>query len=328
MQQNHVSKGAGMYRAASCRVVIIGAGRVGSHCAMSLIPGHLVDEIVLIDVNEALAEAQATDLADFACGMGMSMTVRAGTYADCDRASFVLVTAGRGRRPGETRLELLNDTLSVLQNISDQLAATAFDGVLVCVTNPVDIATEYLSQRLNLPACQVIGTGTALDTIRLKRDLSQRTGVDVSQIQGFCMGEHGDSSFVAWSHVSLGGVPLNEYVAARPDLLDSVDVDQIQDVVHGSGAHIIGGKGCTEFGVGSVVTGVIAAVARRETRILPLSVHLDGEYGESGICAGTPCVVGRKGVEQVLEVDLTAREASAMRKSCRIIRERLAEISA
>lgn len=316
-----------MYRAATCRVVIIGAGRVGSHCAMSLIPGHLADEIVFIDVNEALAKAQATDLADFATGMGMSMTVRAGSYTDCDKASFVLVTAGRGRRPGETRLELLNDTLGVLENISDQLAATSFDGVVVCVTNPVDIATEYLSRRLRLPSCQVIGTGTALDTIRLKREISARTGVDVNQIQGFCMGEHGDSSFVAWSHVSLGGVPLNEYIGARPELLDQIDVVQIQEVVHGSGARIIDGKGCTEFGVGSVVTGVIAAVSRRETRILPLSVHLDGEYGESGICAGTPCVVGGKGVEQVLEVDLTAREASYMRASCRIIRKRLSEIS-
>ena len=315
-----------MYKAQSCRVVIIGAGRVGSHCAMSLIPGHLADEIVLIDANQALAEGQATDLADFATGMGSGITVRAGSYADCDQASFVLIAAGRGRRPGETRLELLTDTLGVLKSISNALSQTAFDGMLVCITNPVDIATEYLSQRLGLPAKQVLGTGTSLDTIRLKRILSERTGVDVGQIQGFCMGEHGDSSFVAWSHVSLGGVPLSEYVSARPELLDVIDIDEIQQLVHESGGSIINGKGCTEFGVGSVVTGVIAAVSRGETRILPLSVHLDGEYGESGICAGTPCVVSGKGVEHILEVDLTAREAQAMRRSCGIIRSRLEEI--
>ena len=314
-----------MYKARSCRVVIIGAGRVWSHCGMSLIPGHLADEIVFIDANEQLAAGQAADLSDFATGMGRDITVRAGSYADCDEASFVLVAAGRGRRPGETRLELLNDTLGVLKDIADKLSQTAFDGVLVCITNPVDIATEYFSQRLGLPASQILGTGTALDTIRLKRILSGLTGVDVGQIQGFCMGEHGDSSFIAWSHVSLGGVPLSEYLGARPELFDVVNIDEIQELVHGAGGTIISGKGCTEFGVGSVVTDVIAAISRGETRILPLSVHLDGQYGETGICAGTPCIVNGKGVEQILEVDLTAREASYLRNSCRIIRERLAE---
>ncbi len=316
-----------MYKADLCRVVIIGAGRVGSHCAMSLIPGHLADEIVLIDANEPFAAAQATDLADFATGMRRGTTVRTGTYDDCDQANFVLVTAGRGRRPGETRLELLHDTLGSLRDIADRLSATSFDGVVVTVTNPVDIATEYLLQRLGLPASQVLGTGTSLDTIRLKRILSAKTGVDVGQIQGFCMGEHGDSSFVAWSHVSLGGVPLQEYLRARPDLDQDVRRGEIERVVHESGARIIEGKGCTEFGVGSVVTDLIWAVSRGETRILPLSAHLDGQYGERGICAGTPCVVGGGGVEQVLEVELTGRERGLMAASCGVIRGRLEEIA-
>ena len=316
-----------MYKADLCRVVIIGAGRVGSHCAMSLIPGHLADEIVLIDANEAFAAAQATDLADFATGMRRGTMVRTGTYADCDQANFVLVTAGRGRRPGESRLELLHDTLGSLRDIADKLSATSFDGVVVTVTNPVDIATEYLLQRLGLPAHQVLGTGTSLDTIRLKRILSAKTGVDVGQIQGFCLGEHGDSSFVAWSHVSLGGVPLQEYLRARPDLAQDVSRGEIQRVVHESGGQIINGKGCTEFGVGSVVTDLIWAVSRGETRILPLSAHLDGQYGERGICAGTPCVVGGGGVEQVLEVELNAREKELMAASCDVIRSRIEEIS-
>lgn len=316
-----------MFKAQHCRVVIIGAGRVGSHCAMSLIPGHLADEIVLIDANTEFAKAQATDLADFSCGMRSGVVVRAGGYHDCDRASFVIITAGRGRRAGETRLELLRDTRYALEDITVQLAQTSFDGMLVCITNPVDIATMLLSRQLNLPAAQVVGTGTSLDTIRLKRILSQRTGIDAQQIQGFCMGEHGDSSFVCWSHVSLGGVPLGEYLAARPDLAPSLQRSEIQRAVHTAGGDIIAGKGCTEFGVGSVVTDIIASVSRGETRILPLSVHLAGQYGEEGVCAGVPCILGRYGVEQVVELPLTHDEEESMHRSCSVIRQRLAEVS-
>ena len=312
-----------MYTADRRRVVVIGAGRVGSHCAMSLIPGHLVDEIVLIDANKDFAQAQATDLADFSCGMGSGVRVRTGSYRDCDEASFVLVTAGRGRRKGESRLDLLRDTLGVLENIADNLSATSFDGMLVCVTNPVDVAAEYLVRRLSLPASQVVGTGTALDTIRLKRILAAGTMLDVGQIQGFCMGEHGDSSFVAWSHVSVGGVPIEEYVRMRPELEQRVAFAQVQQQIHESGASIIGGKGCTEFGVGSIVTELIVAVSRNEKRILPLSVHLDGQYGEKDICVGTPCVIGKHGVEQVLEVDLRFDEQDLMRRSCAIVRNAL-----
>ena len=312
-----------MFEAKSTRVVIIGAGRVGSHCAMSLIPRRLVDEIVLVDINPALAEAQATDLADFACGMTSGVRVRSGTYDDCNEATFVLVAAGRGRKPGETRLELLRDTFGVLKSVSDNLSATSFDGILVCITNPVDIATEFLSRSLSLPASQVVGTGTALDTIRLKRILSERTGVGISQINGFCMGEHGDSSFVAWSHVSVGGVPLSEYAKANDPLLSSDELAKIEQQIHATGGDIISGKGCTEFGVGSVVTELVRAVTCDEKHVLPLSVHLDGQYGETGICAGTPCVVDGGGVVRVLEVELTGREQVSMTRSCAVIRKAL-----
>lgn len=311
-----------MYRSVSTRAVIIGAGRVGSHCAMSLIARRLVEEIVLIDTNQAFAKAQATDLADFSTGMGSSVSVREGSYADCNTASFVLITAGRGRRPGESRLDLLRDTFGVLKDISAKLSATSFDGMVVCVTNPVDIATEYLYHQLNLPASQILGTGTSLDTIRLKRILSDRTGIDTRQIQGFCMGEHGDSSFIAWSHVSLGGVPLDEYVGGWGST-EPFDLQRIEDEVHSTGADIISGKGCTEFGVGSVVTDVIATVTRNQVRVLPLSVHLSGQYGWHGLSIGTPCVVSGQGVERILETDLTAHEMELMQRSCGIISNRL-----
>lgn len=312
-----------MANAGICRVMIIGAGRVGSHCAMSLIPGHLADEIVLIDRNRPLAEAQAADLYDFATGMGSTVAVRAGSYEDCDDASFVLIAAGRGRRATETRLELLHDTLEALRDIASRLSHTRFCGVVVCITNPVDVVTEYLRQQLDLPAGHVLGTGSALDTIRLRRMLAQRTGVDVAQIQGFCMGEHGDSSFVAWSHVSLGGVPLAEYALMHDELWERLDFGEIQDEIHGTGASIIAGKGCTEFGIGSVVTDIVRAVSRNQTRVLPLSAHLEGEYGQGDISIGVPCAIGAGGVQRVLEVELTEHEAKLFAHSCDVIRHAL-----
>ena len=302
------------------RVVIIGAGRVGSHCAMSLIPGHLADEIVLIDSNHPLAEAQAADLYDFATGMSSTVAVRAGTYDDCDDASFVLVAAGRGRRATETRLELLHDTLAAITDIAVRLSRTRFAGVAICITNPVDVVTEYLRQQLDLPAGHVLGTGSALDTIRLRRMLAQRTGVDVAQIQGFCMGEHGDSSFVAWSHVSLGGVPLAEYVRMHDEPERRLVLAEIQDKIHGAGASIIAGKGCTEFGIGSVVTDIVRAVSRDQTRVLPLSAHLEGEYGQRDISIGVPCAIGAGGIRRVLEVELTQQEAELFARSCNVLR--------
>lgn len=315
-----------MYRSISTRAVIIGSGRVGSHCAMSLIARRLVDEVVLIDANQAFASAQATDLADFATGMGSNVSVRTGTYEDCDTATFAIITAGRGRRPGETRLDLLRDTFGVLENISDQLSASSFDGLVICVTNPVDIAAEYLYHRLNLPSNQILGTGTSLDTIRLKRILSDHTGIDARQIQGFCMGEHGDSSFVAWSHVSLGGVPLPEYLANDEEVAGKVSLADIQKEIHTTGADIISGKSCTEFGVGSVVTDIVIAVTRDQMRVLPLSVHLNGEYGRQGLSIGTPCIVSGEGVERVIVADLTAKEESLMHASCDIVSKRLRDI--
>jgi len=309
-----------------CRVVIIGTGRVGSHCAMGLIPGHLADEIVLIDQDKRLAAAQAADLYDFATGMSSTVAVRAGDYRDCDDASFVLVTAGRGRRPNETRLELLHDTLGSLEDIATRLRETRFAGVVICITNPVDIAAEYLKRQLDLPAGHVLGTGSSLDTIRLRRMLAQRTGTDVTQIQGFCMGEHGDSSFVAWSHVSIGGVSLTEY-ARMHDGIEQLDLDEIQHQIHATGSSIISGKGCTEFGIGSVVTDIVRAVSCNQIRVLPLSAHLNSEYGQEGISIGVPCAIGAGGIQRVLEVELTDYEQKLFSRSCDIIRSRLAEIS-
>ncbi len=303
------------------KAVIIGAGRVGSHAALCLMFQHLVNEIVFVDVNPDAATAQAGDLNDLASGLGDNFVIRVGDYSDCGDAHFVIMTAGRSRRPGETRLQMLDGTVKVLESIVGPIRDSGFHGILISVSNPCDVVTEYLYRNLGLPRRQVFGTGTLLDSVRLRRALSEIIGVNSKQIQAVCMGEHGDSSFIPTSHISVQGIDLREYLAATNYKTSDIDFSDVMKRVRESGSSIVAGKGCTEFGIGSVVASIVMAVLHNEKVVVPLSVHLEGEYGESGICAGVPCVLGDEGIERVLEIDLSYDERKAMRSSCGIIRE-------
>ena len=303
------------------KAVIIGAGRVGSHTALCLMFQHLVNEIVFVDINEEAARAQALDLEDLASGLGDNFVIRVGGYADCADAHFVILTAGRSRRPGETRLQMLDGTLKVLEGVVTPLRESGFHGNLISVSNPCDVVTEYLYRNMGLPRSHVFGTGTLLDSARLRRALSEIIGVNSKQIQAICMGEHGDSSFIPTSHISVQGIPLREYLSLQHKSVHDIDFDDVMTRVRESGSAIVNGKGCTEFGIASVVAGIVAAILHNDHVVLPLSVHLDGEYGESGICVGVPCVLSNEGVESVLEIDLSYDERRAMRRSCEIIRD-------
>ena len=303
------------------KAVIIGAGRVGSHAALCLMFQHLVNEIVFVDVNPEAAAAQAGDLNDLASGLGDNFVIRVGDYSDCGDAHFVIMTAGRSRRPGETRLQMLGGTVKILESMVGPIRDSGFHGILISVSNPCDVVTEYLYRNLGLPRGQVFGTGTLLDSVRLRRALSEIIGVNSKQIQAFCMGEHGDSSFIPTSHIAVQGIDLREYLSVTNGKSSDIDFNDVMKCVRESGSSIVAGKGCTEFGIGSVVASIVMAVLHNERIVVPLSVHLEGEYGESGICAGVPCVLGDEGIERVLEIDLSYDERKAMRTSCGIIRE-------
>lgn len=308
------------------KVVIIGAGHVGAHIALCLMFQHLVNEIVFLDINDAAVRAQVMDLDDLAAGMGDSFIISGGTYADCEDAHFVVNTAGRSRKPGESRLAMLEGTVKVLQNIVTPIKDSGFHGIFINVSNPCDIVTEYVYQQLGLPRGQVFGTGTGLDSARLRRILSDNLGVARTQVQAFCMGEHGDSSFIPASHITVGGLALKEYLRLRPEFKANLDLDKVIKEVRAAGGTIVQGKGCTEFGIAGVVADIIVAVLHDEKRVMPLSVHLDGEYGGRHLCAGTPCVLGNQGVEQVLELELSGNEQELMQKSLDVLRDYLKKI--
>lgn len=308
------------------KVVIIGAGRVGSHVALCLMFRHLVNEIVFLDVKREAAEAQVMDLEDLASGMGDSFNIHVGDYADCADAHFIVLTAGRSRRPGETRLDMLGGTMKVLEGIVGPVRDSGFNGIVLSVSNPADIVTEYLYRNLGLPREHVFGTGTALDSVRLRRILSGIIDVDAKQIQAFCMGEHGDSSFIPRTHVSIGGIGIEEYLRSHPQLADKLDYATLTETVHTSGGRIVAGKGSTEFGIGSVVAVLIASILHNERLVTPLSVHLEGEYGEKDVSVGVPCILGRNGIQEILPLELSQDEKDAMHSSCNVIREAFASI--
>lgn len=310
----------------SRKVVIIGCGRVGSHAALSLMFNQLVDEIVLLDINEEAAYAEMMDLKDWSSALSVHVKVRTGSYADCADAQFVIMTAGRHRKPGESRLDMLQGTFQILRGIVNPLRESGFHGILISVSNPADVVAEYLYHELNLPRNHCFGTGTALDTFRLRRAIGNLIGVERNQVQAVVMGEHGDSSFIPTSHVFFGGIPLEEYLRMFPHNADKLDFDAIGKTVRQAGAAIIKGKGATEFGIGGTVASIVSAILHNEKRIIPLSAHLDGEYGEHDVSVGVPCLVGGEGIEQIFELELHDHELDALHTSCDIIRDSLSEI--
>lgn len=302
------------------KIVIIGAGHVGTHCALSLMLHNEADELVLIDIAQEKARMHALDLNDAVSNLPHTVRVRAGGYGDCTDAQIVVMAAGKSRLPGQTRLDMFDDSIAIMNSIVGPLKASGFHGIVVSISNPADIVADFLRKRLGLPRQQVFSTGTSLDSARLRRILSEILGVDRRSIQAYCMGEHGDSQMIPASHIAVAGVPLSVYAAAHAGLAKKLDVDSLCRQTRDAGFHIVEGKGCTEFGIGMVCCDIIQAILHDEKRILPVSVLLDGEYGQRGLHAGVPAVIGKNGAERIVELPLTPGEQEKFNRSCGIIR--------
>lgn len=297
------------------KIVIIGAGHVGSHCGYALAHAGICEEIVLVDVDEEKAQAQALDIADSVSFGDGETLVRGGSYADCEDAAIVVIAIGEARKPGQTRLDLLGSSAVMLKGLAGQLAPYKIPGIVVTITNPADIAADFVRKSLGMDRSRVFGTGTLLDTARLIRTLSEESGVARSSIHAFSMGEHGDSSMIPFSAVTIGGQPFAAYDISREKVLEAT---------RQSGMTIIEGKKSTEFGIGRALTELASCILRDEKKILPLSVLLDGEYGQKGIHCGVPCLVGKDGIERIIELPLEKEEEALFCRSCEVIREHIA----
>lgn len=309
----------------SRKVVILGAGHVGTHCALSLMFRQEADEIVLIDQDREKAFAQALDLNDGTACIDSGVIIRSGDYGDCKDADILVVAIGRGRKPGETRLQLFADSIERAKEIAPRIKESGFAGIMISITNPADVVGEYLRRQIGLPRSRSFSTGTSLDSLRLRRVLSEKTGYDRNSIQAFCMGEHGDSQMVPFSHVRVGGKSFLKLREERPDTLGRISLEEIEEEARQAGMVIIEGKKSTEFGIGIALCEIVSAIFRDKKKIWPVSVALEGEYGQTRVAAGVPVVLGRNGVEEIIQLALTEEEKKKFDRSCDIIRDYLAK---
>ncbi len=297
------------------KIVILGAGHVGSHCAASLALQAVADEIVLVDIDQTKAISQAMDVNDGVQFCPASCIVRAGAYSDCSDADIVVVAAGVPRLPGQTRLDVMNGTIEAMKALCRDLKAAQPQGIVITISNPADIIADYVRKYVDLPKQRCFGTGTSLDTARTRRTIAEVLGVDRRSVQAYALGEHGDSSMIPFSCMSVGGAA---YVPG------SIDEQYVLKRTHEIGMDIIEGKGSTEFGIGNVLADMARCILADEKRILPASVLLDGEYGQSGLHAGVPCVLGRNGVERIVVLPLTPEEQAQFDASCAVIARHIA----
>ncbi|EMU54749.1 MULTISPECIES: L-lactate dehydrogenase [Clostridium] len=302
------------------KVVIVGSGNVGSHCAFSLAVQGVCDEIIMIDKIEKKANAEAVDLSDTVSYLPHYVTSRKGTFEDCSDADIIVVSLGVPPEPNKSRLDFLEGTIREVDTIIEPIMKSGFDGIIVVISNPVDVVANYILEKTKLPKNRVFGTGTTLDSSRLRRILSHETGIDAKSIQGYTMGEHGDSQMVPWSHVSLGGKPIFDLIKEKPKTFGNLDLDDIEKRAAFAAYEIIAGKGCTEFGIGVGLTEIVKTILHNERKILPATTLLNGEYGQTDVFASVPVIMSKDGIEEIIEINLTNNEKEKFNNSCNIIR--------
>ncbi len=304
------------------RVAIIGAGHVGATTAYALMLRALFREIVLIDSNTALAEAEAEDISH-ANALARPARVWAGDYADAAPARIAIVTAGAATHGGQSRLSVAAQSATIVTACVKQLAQAGFSGVIVIASNPVDLMALVASRHAGLPAGRVIGTGTLLDSSRLRQLIGERLGVAPSSVQGDVLGEHGDSEVAAFSTVRIGGLSLEQFAGTQ----GAPSHGELADNVRKAGYRIVAGKGYTSFGVATASVRICEAILRDEKAVLPVSTLMTGQYGLSGLYLSLPCVLGASGVEQILTPDLTADEQAGLAASAGVLKHALESLT-
>jgi L-lactate dehydrogenase len=302
------------------KVVIVGAGMVGSSTAFSLITQGVCDEVMIIDINNDKARGEVMDLCHSIEYLNRNVKVNAGEYKDCGDADIVVITAGAPPKVGQTRLDTLEQSAKIAKSIVTPIMESGFRGHFIVVSNPVDMIAHYIYKLSGLPKNQVIGTGTALDSARLKHFIGELFNVDPRSVQGYTMGEHGDSQMCPWSHVMVGGKRINDILEDNAEFSD-INLDDIVKKVTKVGFEILNVKGSTCYGIATTAAGIIKAILNDENKIIPVSTLLEGEFGEYDVFAGVPVILNRTGVKDVVEVHLSEEELEKFKKSVSVIRE-------
>jgi len=302
------------------KAAIIGCGFVGAASAFALMQSGLFSELVLIDVDRTRAEGEALDISH-GLPFARPMQIYAGTYADLSDAAIVIVCAGAGQKPGETRLDLVRKNIEVFRSVIPQIAAVNREAILLIVTNPVDVLTYAAVRFSGYPENRVFGTGTVLDTARLKYLLGQHLQVDPRSVHAFIIGEHGDSEIAAWSGASVSGVPLRDFCEMRGHFDHESAMQDLAERVRTSAYRIIEKKQATYYGIAMSVRRICEAIVRDEKSVLPVSSVQHGMFGVEDVALSIPAVVGKDGVETTVPIELSDAETAALRRSAETLRQ-------
>lgn len=302
------------------KAAMIGCGFVGSASVFSLMQTSLFSEIVLIDADPMKAEGEAMDISH---GIPFSrpMKIYAGTYDDIVDAAIIIITAGANQKPDETRLDLVHKNIAIYQSIIPEIAKRGCEGILLVVSNPVDILTYTALKLSGFPENRVIGSGTVLDTARLKYQLGVHLGVDSRSVHAFIIGEHGDSELAVWSSANVSGVPLHQFCEMRGYYDHDTQTERIYQNVKNSAYEIIERKRATYYGVAMAVRRICEAIMRNEKSVLPVSTVMHGEYGISDVALSMPAIVGSNGVERLVPISLDEEEKKKLQQSGATLRE-------
>ena len=307
------------------KAAIIGCGLVGSSIAFRFLQQGLFSQLVLLDVDQDRAEGEAMDLSD-GLPYGATMEITAGSYDDITDCALVVITAGVNQKPGETRLDLIGKNTAILRSILSEITARDFDGILLIVSNPVDVLTYAAWQMSGYPKERVIGSGTVLDTARLKQLLGEELGVDSRNIHAFIVGEHGDSELAVWSEANVSGLDLEDFCRIRGMAMNPAEMERMYREVRDSAYEITRRKGATYYGIAMAVGRIAECIVKDEQSVLPISVVLEGQYGLGGLALSIPSIVGRNGLKEILEIPLSGAENGALRKSAQQMQEAIAAL--
>lgn len=302
------------------KVVLIGTGMVGMSYAYALLNQSVCDELVLIDVDKERAKGEAMDLNHGLAFSGSNMKIYAGDYRDCADADIVAICAGVAQKPGESRLDLLQRNAQVFRSIVEPVGESGFNGIFLIATNPVDVMSRITCALSGFNPRRVVGTGTALDSARLRYLLGEYFGVDPRNMHAYVMGEHGDSEFVPWSQAMLATKPVLTICAESGGRYRAEDMEKITDEVRTAAQKIISAKRATYYGIGMAMVRITRAILGDENSVLTVSAMMRGDYGESDVYVGAPCIVNRNGVQRVLPLSLTEEEQERFHASCETLR--------
>jgi len=309
------------------KVILVGTGFVGMSMAYSLLnQGNSsgVNELVLIDVLKDKAEGEAMDLCHGLPCSSSHMDIKSGDYSECKDADIVVITAGLSQKPGQTRLELSTANAKIMKDITNQVVESGFKGIFLVASNPVDLMTKVVQEVSKFPTYKVIGTGTALDTARLRFLVGEYLNVSNKNVHAYIMGEHGDSSFVPWDHAYIGCKKITDIV--RDAKKDLNDLDKIYVNVRDAAYEIIEKKKATYYGIGLGLSKIVKTILNNTNEILTVSAYLNGEYGHKDIYIGVPAIINSKGARELLELELNENDQKKLDDSCKILSDNMNKI--